>query len=229
MEILSGKYTLSLCPGAFPLSTDSIALADFVHPGKNARILDLGSGCATLGLLLCARDPSCQVTGVELTEQAHACAMDNIRANALEHRLYSICADLRAMPPELQMGSFDLCVSNPPYFSGGAASQKTPLARQEVACTPEDLFSAAAKMLRFGGDFYLVHKPERLAQLCVAASFQGLEAKHLRLLRHRENGPITLILLRFRKGGKPGLIIDEQSLYHADGAPTEYRRQIYHE
>lgn len=229
MEILSGKYTLTLCEGAFPLSTDSMVLSDFVKLGRSARVLDLGSGCGTLGLLLCAKNDGCTVTGIELTERSHQCALENIRANGLEGRLYSICADLRSMPEPLTPGSFDLCVSNPPYFSGGEASRKTPLARREDCCSPADLFAAASKYLRYGGDLYLVHKPERLAQLCAEGSKAGLEPKRLRLVRHREDGPIALILLQCRKGGKPGLLIDELSLFHADGSPTRDRRRIYHE
>ena len=229
MENLPKGLTLSLCEGAFPLSTDSMVLADFAKLPRSARVLDLGSGCGTLGLLLCAKDDGCTVTGIELTEHAHRCALDNIRANALEGRLYSVCADLRAMPECIQPGSFDVCVSNPPYFSGGELSRKTPLARREDCCSPADLFAAASKYLRFGGDFYLVHKPERLAQLCAEGSKAGLEPKRLRLVRHREGGPIALILLGCRKGGKPGLLIDEMTLYHADGTPTEDRRRIYHE
>lgn len=229
MEILPNNYQLEIPDGCFPLSTDSMVLADFAKLPRSARVLDLGSGCGTLGLLLCAKDDGCTVTGIELTEHAHRCALDNIRANALEGRLYSVCADLRAMPECIQPGSFDVCVSNPPYFSGGELSRKTPLARREDCCSPADLFAAAAKYLRYGGDFYLVHKPERLAQLCAEGSKAGLEPKRLRLVRHREGGPIALILLGCRKGGKPGLLIDEMTLYHADGTPTEDRRRIYHE
>lgn len=229
METIAGRFSLKLGDGTFPLSTDSMVLGDFVRLPRNARVLDLGSGCGTLGLLLCAKDPGCTVTGLELTQCAHEAALENIRDNHLEHRLYSICADLRHIPPGLAKGSFDLCVSNPPYFSGGAASQKTPLARQEGACDPESLFAAAASMLRYGGDFYLVHKPEKLAQLCFEASRAGLEPKLLRLVRHRTDGPIAMILLKCRKGGKPGLTIDELSLFNPDGTPTEGRRRIYHE
>ena len=229
METIAGRYTLKLGEGCFPLSTDSMVLADFVRLPKDARVLDLGSGCGTLGLLLCAKDARCTVTGLELTSCAHETALENIRDNGLDHRLYSICADLRTIPSALGKASFDLCVSNPPYFSGGAASSKTPLARREDACDPASLFAAAACMLRFGGDFYLVHKPEKLAQLCFEASRAGLEPKQLRLVRHRSDGPIAMILLQCRKGGKPGLKIDELSLYSPDGTPTEHRRRIYHE
>ena len=92
----------------------------------------------------------------------------------------------------------------------------------------QELFAAAARALRYGGDFFLVHKPERLAQLCFEASSAGLEPKRLRLVRHRPDAPISLILLSCRKGGKPGLIIDELTLYNTDGTPTEDCRRIYH-
>ena len=88
MEFLTNDYTLDLT-GGFPLSTDSMVLADFVKLPKNARVLDLGSGCGTLGLLLCARDKSCTVTGIELDKTAHAAAMKNIARNSLEGRLSS--------------------------------------------------------------------------------------------------------------------------------------------
>lgn len=228
METLSGSYTLELCPGAFPLSTDSMVLADFVRLPKNARVLDLGSGCATLGLLLCAKDPGCCVTGIELTEKAHRTALHNIEANSLASRLQSICADLRQMPSELSPGSFSCCVSNPPYFSGGEASKTVPLARRDDCCTPADLCRTAAKALRFGADFYIVHKPEKLSQLCYEATRFGMEPKRLRLVRHRPDKPVSMILLQCRKGGKPGLVMDELTLYHTDGSPTEDYRRIYH-
>ncbi len=228
MEQLPNGYTLSLCEGAFPLSTDSMVLAHFARLPKNASVLDLGSGCGTLGLLLCSQDPVCRVTGIELTERAHLAAMENIRTNTLEARMNSICADLRSVSERFSPGSFSCCISNPPYFSAGAASQTLPLARQELSCTSEDLFRAAAWALKFGGDFYLVHKPERLAELIATAARFSLEAKRLCLVRHKTGTPVNLILLQFRKGGKPGLSWEELTLHNSDGTPTDAYRKIYH-
>ena len=224
METLSNGITLDIPAGCFPLSTDSMLLADFARLPKNARVLDLGSGCGTLGLLLCARDAGCTVTGVELTDQAHRAAVDNIARNGLEHRFTSICADLR----DLSGTGFDCCISNPPYYSGGPASGRTPQARREDCCAPAELFAAASQALKFGGDFFLVHKPERLAELCACGSKENLEAKRLRLIRHKEGGDLSLILLQFRKGAKPGLVWEEEYLHCADGAPSDYYKQLYH-
>lgn len=228
MEQLPNGFTLTLRPGSFPLSTDSMVLSHFARLPKNARVLDLGSGCGTLGLLLCSRDPHCHVTGVELQEADHLEALENIRRNGLSSRMESICADLRTVSRLFAPGSFSVVVSNPPYFSGGPASLRTPTARREDHCTPEDLFTAAGRCLKYGGDFFLVHKPERLSQLICLAEKHGLEAKRLCLLRHRADAPVNLILLQFRKGAKPGLVWEEIILHNPDGTPTDSYRQIYH-
>lgn len=227
MEQLHNGFMLEIIPGAFPLSTDSMVLAHFTRLPPRARVLDFGSGCGTLGVLLCAGDKNCRVTGIELDEAAHGQALENARANGIEDRLTSICADLRLLPREFT-GQFDCCVSNPPYFSGGPASSRTPLARREDCCAPEQLFEAASRALKFGGDFFLVHKPERLAQLITSGTQAGLEAKRLCLVRHRSDGPVSLICLQFRKGAKPGIIWEELALRSGSGAITESYRQIYH-
>ncbi len=228
METLFNGFTLEIPPGGFPLSTDSMVLAHFIKLPRSARILDLGSGCGTLGVLLCARDPECTVTGFELTEHAHRAAQENIRANGLQSRMESICADLRQIPEVLPQGSFSLCVSNPPYFSGGPVSHRTPLARREDGCTLAELLKSAAWALKYGGDLYLVHRPERLGEIIAQAAPFRLEAKRLGLLRHAEGQRPSLILLQLRKGGKPGLSWEEITLYDKSGIPTEEYRAIYH-
>ena len=228
LEFLPNGFTLELCPGAFPLSTDSMVLAHFAKLPKHARILDLGAGCGTLGLLLCSKNAGCHVTGIELSEDAHASALENIRRNALDARMESLCADLRSVSDIFSPGQFSCCVSNPPYFSGGPASLSHPTARREDFCTPDDLFRAAAWALKYGGDLFIVHKPERLAELIAKAAPYHLEAKRLLLLRHKENGPVTLIFLHFRKGAHPGLILEEQALFTSSNEPTSYYKEVYH-
>lgn len=228
MEHLPNGFTLELCPGAFPLSTDSMALAHFVKLPPNARVLDLGSGCGTLGLMLCAAWQNCHVTGVELEEQAHHAALSNIERNCIADRLESICTDLRQVSDLVVPGSFHCCVSNPPYYSGGPQSKQLPNARRENLCTLEELIRSAAWALKYGGDFFLVHRPERLGQIIALGAQHHLEAKRLCLLRHREGSPVSLILMQLRKGAKPGLLWEEWVLHHADGTPTDLYKSIYH-
>ena len=228
METLQNGFCLDTPPGTFPLSTDSMLLSGFVKLPKNAKVLDLGSGCATLGLLLCAGDAACRVTGIEIDQAAHNAAIQNIDRNNLSDRLVSVCADLRTVATLFSPGSFDVCVSNPPYFSGGPASIATPLARRDDFCSANELFEAASRALRYGGDFFLVHKPEKLAELCACAVNAGLEPKRLQLVRHKADKEVSLILLSCRKGGKSGLIWEEMCLMNADGTPTDAYRKLYH-
>ncbi len=228
MEKLANGFILDTPPGTFPLSTDSVLLADFTRLPKNAKVLDLGSGAGTLGLFLCGRDPNCHVTGVELTENAHQAALQNIAANGLEGRMESICADLRQLSQWQRPGSYDVCLSNPPYFTGGPQSREHPAARRTDTCSLRDLFAAGSYALRYGGDFFLVHKPEHLAEACACASSAHMEPKRLRLVRHRAGSEVSLILLQCRKGGKPGLLWEECCLFDEKGAPTPEYRKIYH-
>ena len=227
MEYLHNGFTLELCDGAFPLSTDSIVLSGFAKLPRQANVLDLGSGCGTLGLLLCAKDQGCKVTGIEVDEKAHQTALQNAHRNNISARLTSICADLRSVSSLFASGSFQVCISNPPYFSAAQKSANSK-ARHEQLCTLEDLFTAAQWAVQYGGDFFLVHKPERLSEICACATNHKLEPKRLLLLRHKSADPISLVLLQCRKGAKPRLIIEEAYLQEADGQPSEYYRRLYH-
>lgn len=216
--------------GLFPLSTDSILLADFLPLPSNGKIVDLGSGCGTLGLLLCGRSSNCTVTGIELQEASHLAALENIRQNHLQSRLTSVLGDLRDIRRLLPQGQFDCAVSNPPYFpqNSGAAGQGAS-ARMEDCCTPEDLFSAARWLVRYGGTFCLVHRPERLTDLLVAARNADLEPKKLRFVRHKPDAPVNLVLLQCKHGGRPGLELQQDLiLWNPDGTATAEQNRIYH-
>ncbi len=228
MECLPGGLTLEIPQGCFPLSTDSMILADFVRLSKNANVLDLGSGCGTLGLLLCGKDPGCRITGIERDETAHLGAVENIRRNCLGNRMESICADLTSLSGFISPGSYTVCLSNPPYFAAGAPSLRHQDARREDYCDADSLMKAAAWAIKYGGDFFLVHRPERLADLIARAGAHKLEAKRLLLVRHRQDSPAAIIALQFRKGGNPGLKVEEETLFDTTGAPTPYYRRVYH-
>lgn len=228
MEYLHNGFTLDVHPGVFPFSTDSMVLAHFARLPKNARVLDLGAGSGCLGLLLCAKDAGCTVTGIELDETAHRCAGENILRNSLESRMSVLHADLKDTPSLVSAGSFHCVISNPPYFGGGPASRTLHTARQEENCCLSDVFAAAQWALQFGGDLFLVHRPDRLAEMVHLACTHQMEPKRICLFRHRPELPISLVLLACKKGGKPGLKWEEITLYHSDGTPTRDYRDIYH-
>lgn len=212
----------------FPPSTDSFLLGGFASLRRGEKVCDLGAGAGLLGLLLLAREPSLQVTGIE--RDAHACAV--LAQNAAENRLplTALCADLRQRET-LPAGAFQLAVSNPPYFAphtGAVAKGVRGDTRAELTATLEDIFAAAERMLQWGGRFCLVYRPERLAALLTAAVTHGLEPKRLRIVQHTARSAPSLVLLECRRGGKPGLSVEPPLLLRLeDGGESHDVRRAY--
>ena len=164
-------------------------------------------------------------------EQAQA--EENARRNGLADRFSVVCGDLRQAHAQIPAGSFDFAVSNPPYYPPGSGrlrkEDSLSLARSELCCPLDVLCAAAARALRWGGRLYLVHKPERLADLMVFLRAARLEPKRLRFVRHSAASAVSLVLLEARLGGKPGLQIEpELVLYGPDGSESAACRRIYH-
>ncbi len=231
-ELLSNGMRIVQSGDAFALSTDSILLADFCMPLHEAHIVDLGCGGGSLGVLLCAGNENCRVTGIEIQSAACEIARENVRINDLADRLNVICADLREYaahnPPK-----FDAAVSNPPYFpvNSGAVTkdESQAIARTERLCSFDELCLAASRLLRFGGSFYLVHRPERLAELFSTLRARNLEPKRLRFMRNTVDAAISLVFIEARLGAGVGLrIAHDLVLSNSDGSPTQEYCRIYH-
>ena len=217
----------------FAPTTDSFALGWFAAPKRGERVCDLGSGTGLLGTLLLAREPSLTLFCVEQNAAANALAEKGFAENGWAERVTLRTGDLRENSALPAAGSMDYVVSNPPYFpagSGASASvEARQAAREEVGCTLADVCAAAARLLRWGGRLYLVHQPERLADLMVFLRAARLEPKRLRFVRHSAASAVSLVLLEARLGGKPGLQIEpELVLYGPDGSESAACRRIYH-
>lgn len=217
----------------FRLCTDSVLLSDFVRTRGAERGIDLGCGSGILPLLLAQKNEKLRMTGLELLPEAAAAARENFSVNGLSERCAVREGDIRLHRELFTAGSFDLVVSNPPYFpaGSGAASPRADraAARSEESCSMEELCEAAAWLLRTGGSFCLVHRPERLSELCVRLSAHGLEPKRLRFVCPRPEAAPSLLLLEARRGGRPGLKIEAPLvLCGSDGAESEEIRRICH-
>ena len=215
------------------LSTDCVLLADFVCLPSAGRGIDLGCASGALALLLLSRSPRLHMTGLELLPAAAALAERNMAENGLTGRSRIVAGDIRRHRELFQAGSFDFAVANPPYFPLGSGplspDRDRAAARGETDCSLEELCAAAAFLCRTGGSFFVVHRPERLAELFCALSAAGLEPKRLRLVCARPAAAPSLVLVEGRRGGKPGLKIEpELLLCQTDGSETEEYRRIYH-
>ena len=219
-----GGYRFVRDDALFPPGTDTFLLSSLPRLKPNLRVCDLGCGTGLLGLLLLQRQGNLTVTGVELQPEAAALLERASAENGLEGRLTVCRGDLRNIRALLPAGGFDLVVCNPPYYPAGTGklspAPALQTARAETACTLKDVCRAAGWLLRWGGAFCLVHKPERLTDLLCALRAAALEPKRLRTVERRAGDA--------RRGGKPGLSWEPPLILEtAEGRPTEELDRIY--
>lgn len=219
--------------GHFRLGTDCVLLSDFVRLTSVKKGIDLGCASGAIMLLLLARSEKLHMTGLELLPDAAALAEKNMEVNSLSQRAEIVCGDIREHRQLFKAGSFDLVVSNPPYFPVGHGAlspiEGRASARGETECTLGDICAAAAWLLRTGGSFELVHKPERLSEVFCTMTACGIEPKRLRTVHSCASAAPSLMLIEGRRGGKPGLTVEPPLVLTApDGGESEEFKRIYH-
>lgn len=194
-----GPYQLEQRPGVFPLGSDTLALGRFATVRKGWRVCDLGTGSGVLLLLLAARESQLELFGLDQDPAAAALAQDNLRHNNLEGEIWTESWSQTPFPP----GSFDLVVSNPPYYAPGSGKDGG-LARMERE-ELDALCRAAARLLRNGGRFALSFPTQRMVDLLEAMRRWDLEPKRLKLLSHTPTKPPYALLAEGVRQGRPGL------------------------
>ena len=222
---------------SFKLSTDSVLLADFANMKRANSCLDLGSGAGVLCVLLAEKNHDAAVTGIELQPGFAELSRKNLATNGLDTRVSIITADLRAYKSLVAAESVDLVVSNPPYFAANTGYSAPTLhrasAREEKSCTLSDVCAAARWALRWGGNFALVHRPERLSEIFCAMTQVGIEPKRLRMVLHSAERAPSLVLIEGKRGGGKGLkfeaplILTDAAGNDSDEAQRIYRRGAY--
>lgn len=194
-----GPYQLEQRPGVFPLGSDTLALGRFATVRKGWRVCDLGTGSGVLLLLLAARESQLELFGLDQNPEAVALAQDNLGHNNLEGEIWTGSWSQTPFPP----GSFDLVVSNPPYYAPGSGKDGGParMEREEL----DALCRAAARLLRNGGRFALSFPTQRMVDLLEAMRRWDLEPKRLKLLSHTPTKPPYALLAEGVRQGRPGL------------------------
>lgn len=217
---------------SFKLSTDSVLLADFANMKRAKSCLDLGSGAGVLCVLLAAKNTDSMITGIELQPDFAELSRKNLSENGMDARAEILTADLREHRKLVKAQSFDLVVSNPPYFAENsglsAPTSHRAQAREEKSCTLEDICAAAKWALRWGGSLALVQRPERLSEIFCAMTEAGIEPKRLRTISYSAFKAPSLVLVEGKRGGKKGLKIEAPLiLTGSGGSDSDEVQRIY--
>ena len=217
----------------FCFGMDAVLLSWFAtkEVKKKVKILDLGTGTGILPLLLYGKSQACQIDGVEIQSELVEMARRSLKLNGLEKEITIFQGDLRDKKI-LKANYYDVIVSNPPYLGiTDGLKNKDPIksiSRHEVSCSLEALIKASRRSLKDHGSLYLVHRPQRLADILSLLRAYQIEAKSLQFVHSTIDQQANLILIAARKGGKAGLIIEAPLIvYTSQGEYTEELKKIY--
>lgn len=219
-------------PAKFKFTIDAFLLAAFVNPHPEHCLIDLGTGSGVLPLLLAGEERLKKIYGLEIQPQLADMARRSVRMNNLTDKIDIIDGDLRCLPADLALNSFNQVISNPPFFPAGkGVISKNPALAQakfEVSCTLTDVVKAAGRLVKGNGKVSLIYPAQRLAELVVVLEQHHLTPKILCLIHPKEGERANLALVQARPGGKPGLeVLPPVFVYGPDAKFSPTMQQIF--
>ncbi len=211
---------------------DAVLLSGFAKVKKGGSLIDLGTGTGILPILLSAKTEGEHFTGLEIQHDSADMARRSVLHNALDARIDIIEGDIREVRTLFGAASFDTVVSNPPYMTGGhgIVNPDAPkaVARHEILCTLSDVVAAAAYLLKEGGAFYMVHRPQRLPEIFEEMRNKKIEPKRMRLVYPNVLKEPDMVLLEGRKGGNRSLKCEKPLIINGeDGRYTGEITEVY--
>lgn len=217
----------------FCFGIDSILLSDFAKEIKEgSKVVDLGAGTGIIGIMLSAKTKASKIIGVEIQKDVYEMANRSVRLNNLEDKLEIMNEDVKNLQEKLEIGTFDAVVTNPPYKKAGTGitneNEKKLISRHEITATLEDFIKTANKLLKDKGNLYMVHRPDRLADIIENLRKYKLEPKKIRFVYPNIGKEANMILIKATKNAKPFLKIEEPLyVYNEKGNYTEEILKIY--
>ncbi|MBO5261822.1 MAG: methyltransferase [Clostridia bacterium] len=213
--------------------TDAYLLSAILPKKSNAVFAELGAGSGIISLLALTKEKCRHVYGFEVQEAIADIAKRNGELNGLSDKLTVINKDLRTATSLDTVKEVDVVFSNPPYMKNDSgklnANESKNISRHEIFGEINDFCACAKRLLKHGGDFYIVYRPDRLIDLICSLRNNNLEPKRLTFIHANSHTPPSLLLISAKLGGKGGLIIDKPIYIYKDGTNeyTEQFKQIY--
>ena len=223
----------SLCviqnPDFFCFGVDAVLLANFAKVKKGSTVADLGCGCGVIPLIMAAKTSAAHITGVELQADVAEMAQRSVALNGLCDKVSIVNTDLKSFG---NPSAYDVVTCNPPYKEDGGGLKNPDshlaIARHEICCTLKDVIAAAARIVKPGGSFAMVHRPERLTDIICFAREKGLEVKRLRFIHPAPGKTANIILVEAIRGGRPKLFLEPPLyIYNEAGCYSAELEEIY--
>ncbi len=214
----------------FCFGMDAVLLSDFAKTHKGDKVLDLCTGTAAIPILMTEKCNAAHFTAVEIQPESADMARRSVMLNDLEDKIDVINADINDLPEMFPKADFNVITVNPPYMSAGLQNADEPkkIARHEIFCNLKDVLRVSAKMLIPQGTFFMVHRPNRLAEIMREMSAAGIEPKRMRLVYPYFNKEPNMLLIEGLKGGKSDMRIEPPLIvYESKGKYTQEIYDIY--
>lgn len=204
----------------FCFGIDSILLADFAKSIKQkTKVMDLGTGTGIIPILLSAKTINTNFIGVEIQDEVANMAKRSIELNNLENRINILNINILKLKEKYKKGSFDVITTNPPYkkINTGVINNNNRklISRHEITASLEDFIEIASYLLKDLGEFYIVHRPDRLVDIFNIMREKKIEPKKIKFVYPNKNKKTNLILIKGIKNGKSFLEF-EKNLYVYD-------------
>ncbi len=213
----------------FCFGMDAVLLSGFARVKEGARVLDLGTGTGIIPILLEAKTKAAHLTGLEIQKDSADMARRSVLLNGLEEKIDIVEGDIKEAGSLFDAASFDVITCNPPYMIGqhGLTNPEDAkaIARHEILCTLEDVISQTARLLKPGGNFFMVHRPFRLTEIMVQLHAYKLEPKRMQFVYPYVDKEPNMVLIEANRGGKPRVKVEKPLVVYKE--PGVYMPEIY--
>ena len=231
-DLQRNGYKIIQDPCRFCFGMDAVLLSGFARADKGDYVIDLGTGTGIIPILMEAKTEAAHLIGLEIQEESADMARRSVALNNLESKIEIVTGDIKQAVELFGKSTMDVVTSNPPYMIGqhglkNPDSEKA-IARHEVLCTLEDVVKAAAALLKPGGNFFMVHRPFRLAEIMTCLSKYKLEPKRMRLVYPFVDKEPNMVLIEANRGGRSRLTVEKPLIvYKEQGVYTDEIYEVY--